>query len=82
MGEDTAKAKASEARERIETLIARVALKDRAALSQLYDLTQAKLFAVSLRVLGDRHAAEDAMHDTYVKIWNNADRFQVTAIRR
>ena len=78
MSADATAAQATQSRERIEDLIARVSLGERTALSDLYDLTQAKLFAVSLRVLGDRHAAEDAMHDTYVKIWNNADRFQVT----
>ncbi|WP_460275518.1 sigma-70 family RNA polymerase sigma factor [Celeribacter sp. ULVN23_4] len=78
MGEHATQTQTSEPRERIEALIVRVSLGERAALSDLYDLTQAKLFAVSLRVLGDRHAAEDAMHDTYVKIWGNADRFKVT----
>ncbi|WP_417280502.1 sigma-70 family RNA polymerase sigma factor [Celeribacter sp.] len=65
-------------RDRVEELIARVSLGERAALSELYDLTSAKLFAVSLRVLGERQSAEDAMHDTYVKIWKNAGRYRVT----
>ncbi|WP_434286215.1 sigma-70 family RNA polymerase sigma factor [Celeribacter sp. SCSIO 80788] len=78
MGDDATQPQTSQPRERVEALIARVSLGERAALSDLYDLTQAKLFAVSLRVLGDRHAAEDAMHDTYVKIWKNADRYKVT----
>lgn len=65
-------------RDRIEGLIARVSLGERAALSELYDLTSAKLYAVSLRVLSERQSAEDAMHDTYVKIWKNADRYRVT----
>lgn len=78
MAKDPTKSQTKEPLERIEALIARVTLDDRSALSELYDLTQAKLFAVSLRVLGERQAAEDAMHDTYVKIWKNADRYQVT----
>lgn len=65
-------------RDRVEGLIARVSLGERAALSELYDLTSAKLYAVSLRVLGERQSAEDAMHDTYVKIWKNAARYRVT----
>lgn len=67
-------------RDKIEELIARVALKDRAAFEELYDLTSAKLMGVSLRVLNKRAAAEDAMQDTYVKIWNNADRYQANGL--
>lgn len=65
-------------REEIEALIARMALGDRDAFSRLYDATAAKLLAVCLRVLKDRATAEDAMQDAYVKIWRNADRYQVT----
>ena len=67
-------------RERVETLIARVALRDRAAFDQLYDAVSAKLFGVCLRVLTNRAAAEDAMQDTFVKIWNNADRYSANGL--
>ena len=63
-------------REQIEMLIARVAMNDRAAFNALYDATSAKLFGVSLRVLSNRAAAEDAMQDSFVKIWKNASRYQ------
>ena len=62
----------------IETLIASTALGDRSAFSQLYDKTAAKLLGICLRVLQDRAVAEDALQDVYIKIWNNADRYQVT----
>lgn len=62
-------------RNEIERLIGRVALRDRAAFDALYDATSAKLFGVCLRVLNNRDTAEDAMQDTYVKVWNNADRY-------
>ncbi len=65
-------------RDEIEALIAEVALSDRAAFSRLYDATSGKLFAVCLRVLRERAAAEDSMQEAYVKIWNNAGRYQVT----
>jgi len=67
-------------RQEIENLIARVALKDRDAFNQLYDRVSAKLFGVSLRVLNKRAAAEDAMQDTFVKIWNNADRYNANGL--
>lgn len=62
----------------IEALIARVALNDRDAFSILYDATSAKLFGVCLRVLNDRAAAEEALQDIYVKVWNRAGRYRVT----
>jgi len=65
-------------RDRIETLIAQIALGSRDAFSGLYDATSGKLLAVCLRVLNERAAAEDAMQEAYVKIWNNADRYKVT----
>jgi RNA polymerase sigma-70 factor (ECF subfamily) len=59
----------------IENMIVRVGLGDRAAFSSLYDATGAKLFGVCLRILNNRHDAEDALQDVYVKIWKNADRY-------
>jgi RNA polymerase sigma-70 factor (ECF subfamily) len=67
-------------REEIERLIARVALKDQKAFDELYDRVSAKLFGVCLRVLSKRAAAEDAMQDTFVKIWNNADRYNANGL--
>ncbi|WP_300032069.1 sigma-70 family RNA polymerase sigma factor [uncultured Roseobacter sp.] len=67
-------------RKKIEKLIARTALRDRTAFNALYDATSGKLFAVCLRVLNDRGAAEDAMQDAFVKIWNNADRYKVNGL--
>ncbi len=68
----------SDGRDEIEALIAQVALGNQTAFSNLYDATSGKLFAVCLRVLNERAAAEDAMQEAYVKIWRNADRYQVT----
>ncbi len=62
--------------EDIEELIARTALADRAAFERLYQLTSAKLFGISLRVLGTRSEAEEAVQESYVKIWRNAGRYQ------
>ena len=64
-------------RDEIEALIGSVALGDRLAFQALYDATSAKLLGVCLRILKDRAAAEDAMQDTFVKVWKNADRFAV-----
>lgn len=64
--------------EEIEDLIGQVATGDRAAFQRLYQLTSAKLFGVGLRILGSRAEAEEALQDTFVKIWRNADRYRAT----
>ncbi len=64
----------------IETLIARVALGDRAAFAALYDATSAKLFGICLRVLADRHEAEDALQEVFVRVWDKADRYAANGL--
>lgn len=59
----------------IEDLIARVALRDRKAFSELYDRTSAKLFGVCLRVLNNRAEAEEALQEVFIRIWHKADRY-------
>ena len=59
----------------IAELIARTALRDRAAFRDLYGRTSAKLFGVTLRILKDRSEAEEALQEVYVKIWQRADRY-------
>lgn len=59
----------------IQDRILRIGLKDRAAFSALYDATSVKLFGVCLRILKDRAEAEDALQETYIKIWQKADRY-------
>jgi RNA polymerase sigma-70 factor, ECF subfamily len=62
----------------IADLIARCALRDRAAFRTLYQRTSAKLFGVALRILKDRAEAEEAIQEIYVKIWQRADRYVAT----
>lgn len=59
----------------ISGLIARIALRDRAAFADLYGRTSAKLFGVCLRILRDRSEAEEALQEVYVKVWQRADRY-------
>jgi RNA polymerase sigma-70 factor, ECF subfamily len=62
----------------IEQLISQTALGDRAAFRSLYAATSAKLFGVCLRVLKNRADAEDVLQETFVKIWHNAAKYQVS----
>jgi len=57
---------------RLAALLARAALRDRAAFAELYSATAAKLFAVSLRIVRERPLAEEALQDSFVNIWNHA----------
>jgi RNA polymerase sigma-70 factor (ECF subfamily) len=57
---------------RLEALLARTALRDRAAFAELYRAASAKLFAVSLRIVRERGLAEEALQDGFVNIWNHA----------
>jgi len=53
----------------------RLADGDRDALREIYEATQAKLFGICLRILGDRKEAEDALQDVYLTLWRRADRY-------
>jgi RNA polymerase sigma-70 factor (ECF subfamily) len=59
----------------VAELLVRVAAGDRAAFRALYAATSAKLFGVTLRILGTRSEAEDAVQEVYTRVWLNARRF-------
>ena len=59
----------------LASLLEATARGDRAAFQTLYEKTSAKLFGVSLRILRDRAAAEEALQEAYLKVWQNAERF-------
>ena len=56
-------------------LMARVAGRDRAAFTALYQATSAKLFGIVLRILLRRDLAEEVLQEVYVKIWERAGDF-------
>lgn len=74
----TATTTATTTRADIEELLARVKLRDRAALAALYDATSAKLYGVCLRLLGDRGEAEEVLQEVYLRIWHKAHTYAVT----
>ena len=63
------------ANEVLADLLARCGLGDRKAFADLYETTKSKLFAVSLRIVRERHIAEEVLQDSFVSIWNNAGKY-------
>ena len=52
-----------------------VARGDRDAFEEVYRRTSAKLFGVCLRILAERHDAEEALQEAYMAVWRRADSF-------
>ncbi|CAA9589639.1 MAG: RNA polymerase sigma-70 factor [uncultured Thermomicrobiales bacterium] len=60
-----------------EALLARLASGDRAALSPLYDRYAGPVFALLLRIVADRAAAEDLLQEVFVRVWQRAGTYQI-----
>jgi RNA polymerase sigma factor (sigma-70 family) len=58
-------------------LVAQLAAGSQEALAELYDRYGRLAYSVALRVLGDQGRAEDAVQETFLKIWNHASSFDV-----
>lgn len=56
-------------------LLAAVAGQDERAFGRLYERCAAKLFAVIRRITVSEAAAEEALQEAWVRIWNHADQF-------
>jgi RNA polymerase sigma-70 factor (ECF subfamily) len=63
-------------REKLDQLLAGVARGEEAAFAELYQLTSPKLYAVALRILRSREAAEEVVQDSYIKVWERAGDFK------
>lgn len=62
-------------RQLLSDALRRVGEKSQSALQEVYSRTHAKLFGLCLRILGDEGEAEDALQDTYIKVWKSAGSF-------
>lgn len=65
----------------VEALLARVAMGDRSAFKQLYDLTAGLLLATANRVLQDRTLAEDVVQDVFAGLWHKASEMSAPVAR-
>ena len=59
----------------IAPLLLRVAAQDRLAFRALYSQAAPKLFGVLMRMLNNRHEAEDALQEVFTRIWLRATQF-------
>jgi RNA polymerase sigma-70 factor, ECF subfamily len=60
----------------LEQLLQRCAARDAAALHALYQRMAPQLLAVLTSMLRTRAAAEDALQDVFIRIWNQAGQFE------
>ena len=61
--------------ERLKQLLSSSATQDQAAFKTLYDQTSSQLYATLLSILRIEAVAEEALQETYLKIWSKAADF-------
>lgn len=59
-------------------LIFRLKQQDRGALSQLYDMYNAALYGVVLRIVQSPELAQQVLQDTFLKVWKNSASYDST----
>ena len=74
-GEAPGRGSPAQATESLADLLGRIAARDAAAFSALYEATSAKLYGVVARILPRGDAAADALQEAYVRIWEKAGEF-------
>lgn len=62
-------------------LLPRVASGDRQAFSQLYDLSAGRLNAVIRRIVRRPELAEEALQETFVRVWQRASQYEPAQAR-
>lgn len=61
--------------DQIGGLLRRIAVGDRAAFAELYDLMSARMFGLVRRVLVDREQSEEVLQEVFLEVWRTADDF-------
>ncbi|UXH76165.1 sigma-70 family RNA polymerase sigma factor [Roseateles amylovorans] len=69
----------TESADPLRLLMARVALRDRAAFERLYRATSSHLYSIALRVLRDEGRADEVLQEAYVSVWQKAGSYQSDA---
>lgn len=63
----------------LENLLEETSRGNHAAFRALYDAVSPKLFGVVLRITRNRSMAEEVLQETFVKVWQKAERFSPEA---
>ena len=63
------------ARSDVASLLQGCAEGDRAAFRRLYELQSSRLYGLALRLMQQPALASDAVHDTFIQVWQRAARF-------
>lgn len=61
--------------QQLAKLLGRVAKGDEAAFAEIYQATSPKLYAVAVRILQSKEAAEEVLQDCYFRVWERARDF-------
>ncbi len=56
-------------------LVARMVVRDESALEELYDRLSGRVYGLALRITGSAPAAEEVVSDTYLQVWQQAQRY-------
>jgi RNA polymerase sigma-70 factor (ECF subfamily) len=56
-------------------LLQRIAIRDEAALAELYDRHSRRAYSVIMRILGSQSDAEDVLQETFVRVWSRAESY-------
>jgi len=59
-----------------ENLLARIALKDQAALQLLYKKVASRLNGIAMKILNDADLSNDILQETFLQIWNKAGEYR------
>lgn len=62
---------------RLELAVRRLRAGDREAFADLMALTEARILALAWRILGDRHLAEDAAQEAYLRVFRSLDSYRL-----
>lgn len=61
----------------LEQVVRRLRAGEREAFGDLMALTEARVLALAWRILGDRHLAEDAAQETYLRVFRSLDSYRL-----
>lgn len=62
--------------EQLEKLLARCALQDQVAFTQLYQAVSSKLNGIAYRILNSVDSANEVLQEAFIQIWHNANEYR------